>query len=116
MATGAALAFAPIITSSSCSTTSTGFSTCTSSQESLLANEGGWVLLVLAVPALVALGAVIARTRRATLVAAGMLSVATVLSLASVGVFLIPTVALAWAAVGASQRAGTQQPDRAAPR
>jgi len=68
--------------------------------------------MVLSVPALVALGAVIARTRRATVVTAGLLSAATVLSLASVGVFLIPTVALAWVAVGASRQSGTQQPRR----
>lgn len=112
LVTGAAVAFAPIISSSSCSTTSTGISTCTSSQESLLANEGGSVLLVLAAPALVALIAVVARTPRATVVTAGLLTAATLVGLASVGIFLIPTVVVAWIAVSASRRSGTQEPHR----
>jgi hypothetical protein len=111
-ATGAALAFAPIISTSSCSTTSTGVSTCTSSQESLIANEGGSVLLVLAIPALVALIAVVARTPRATVVTAGLLTAAALVSLASIGIFLIPAVVVAWTAVSASRLTGTQEPHR----
>lgn len=88
-------------------------SSCTSSQESLLANEGTAVLLVLAVPALLALVPVVARTQRSTLVAAAGLTLATLFGLASIGIFFIPTVVLAWLAVGASGEAdGSMQSHR----
>jgi hypothetical protein len=101
-ATGTVLAFAPVVSTASCSSTSSGISSCKSSQESLVANEGAGVLLVLAVPALLALVPVVARTQRSTLVAAGALTLATLLGMASVGIFFIPTVVLAWVAVGTS--------------
>lgn len=112
-ATGAALAFAPIVSTSSCSATSTGISSCTSSQESLVANEGATVVLVLVLPALMALVPVVARTRRSTVLAAALLTVATMLGLASIGIFFIPTVVLAWVGVGASRQLEVgQQPHR----
>jgi hypothetical protein len=101
-ATGTVLAFAPVVSTTSCSSAPTGISSCTSSQESLVANEGVGALLVLAVPALLALVPMVARTQRSTLVAAGALTFATLLGMASVGMFFIPTVVLAWVAVGTS--------------
>lgn len=60
------------------------------------------MLLVLAVPALLALVSVVARTQRSTLVAAAALTFATLLGAASIGMFFLPTVVLAWVAVCAS--------------
>ena len=45
--TGAVVAFAPLMSTSSCSTTSTGASSCTSSRASLVSSEGGAVLFIL---------------------------------------------------------------------
>lgn len=113
VATGAVLAFAPIVSTSSCSATSTGVSSCTSSNESLVANEGATVLLVLLLPAVIALVPVGMRTQRSTTVVAVLLTVCALLGVASIGIFFIPTVALAWVAVGASRhREVGQQPHR----
>ena len=67
------------------------------------------MVFVLALPALIALVPVLVNTRSASFVAAGLLTVATVLGLASIGIFFIPTVALAWVAVSASRRLGSTQ-------
>ena len=96
--TGAVLAVAPVVATASCTTTSTGESACTTGRESLVTSEGTSVLLVLALPAVVALVPVLLRTRPATLAAAGVLTTAAVLAVASVGIFLVPTVVLAWVA------------------
>lgn len=113
VATGAALAFAPIVSTSSCSATSTGVSSCTSSHESIVANEGSTVLLVLLLPAMMALVPVVVRTRRSTIMGAALLTVSALLALASIGMLYIPTVALAWVAVGASRHLEVgQQPHR----
>lgn len=112
-ATGTVLAFAPVVSTASCSSTSSGISSCTSSQQSLVANQGVGVLLILAVPALLALVPVVARTQRSTLVGAGALTLAALLGMASVGMFFIPTVVLAWVAVGTSGEGdGNLQPHR----
>lgn len=69
--------------------------------------------LVLLLPALIALVPVVRRTRRSTFVAAALLTVATVLGLASIGIYFIPSVALAWVAAGTSRHFdGSQQPHR----
>ncbi len=96
--TGALLATATVVVRSSCTVTSAGQSACTASRESLLSSEGSSVVLVLAVPAVVALLPVVLRSDRATLFAAGALTLAAVLAMASVGAFLVPTVVLAWVA------------------
>ncbi|MGI8794769.1 MAG: hypothetical protein ACR2H3_16610 [Acidimicrobiales bacterium] len=67
------------------------------------------MLVVLVLPALIALVPVVARTRRSTFVSAASLTLVTVLGLASIGIFLIPTVALTWGAVGASRRSDVSQ-------
>lgn len=92
---------------------STGAATCTSSHQSLVANEGATVLLVLLLPAVMALCPVVMRTRRSTIVVAALLTGSALLGLASIGIFFIPTVALAWVAVGASRDVDVdQQPYR----
>ena len=71
------------------------------------------MLVVLAVPALLALVPLVARTQRSTLVAAGVLTFATLLGMASVGMYFVPTVVLAWVAVVASGEVdGELQPHR----
>ena len=97
LATGALLAFAPVVSTESC-VSDPGGSVCTSGSRSLLAGEGGGVLAVLCVPALVAAAAVIAPSRRVTRCTAIALTAATLLGIASVGLFFLPTVTLAWAA------------------
>ena len=71
------------------------------------------MLLILAVPALIALLSVVGGSERSTTVAAVTLMVVTVLALMSVGIFFVPTVILAWVAVAASKRSDSaQQPHR----
>ena len=115
--TGAAVAFAPLVSTSSCSSTSTGVSSCTSSHTSLVSTEGRAVLFILAIPALIALLSVIVGSARSTFIAAASLTVVTLLGLMSVGIFFVPTVVLAWVATTASKRAtDSQQPHRSAAR
>ncbi len=110
--TAAAVAFAPLVSTSSCSTTSAGGGSCTSSQASLVSTEGRAVLLILAVPALIALLSVVGASGRSTTVAAATLTAITVLALMSVGIFFVPSVVVAWVAVAASKRSASQQPHR----
>ena len=113
--TGAAVAFAPLMSTSSCFTTSVGDSVCTSSQASLVSSEGWAVLFILAVPALIAVLPVAVSSDRSTFVAAATLTAVTVLALMSVGVFFVPTVVLAWVAVSVSRRShDSQHPYRTA--
>lgn len=71
------------------------------------------MVVVLLLPAVFALVPVVANNPRWTFVTAALLTVATVLCMASIGMFLIPTVALAWVAVGASRQFDSiQQPRR----
>lgn len=102
--TGAALAVAPLRTTSSCATTSDGGMTCSSTTQSLLASGGAAVLAIFAVPVLVTLVPVLWPVAQARVATAVLLSVATVLGMLSVGVFLLPTLALAWVAVAANRR------------
>lgn len=97
-ATSAIVALAPLTRSSSCEASSGAPSVCTSTTSSLLDSEGAGVLFVLAVPVIVAALPVAFGPRRLALPAAVLLSAAMVLGLASVGLFLIPTVVLAWIA------------------
>jgi len=64
LTTGAVLAFAPVIATESCVASSLGTVNCSSGHVSLLANEGAGVLVVLALPALVAVLPVIVPSRR----------------------------------------------------
>ena len=103
-ATGALLAGLPLTVTSTCTTTELGPLSCSSRHESLVTTEGSSVLVVLALPALLALVPVVLASRRATAVTAGALTVLAVLGAASIGVFLVPTVVAAWLAVGAARR------------
>lgn len=67
------------------------------------------MLVVLAVPALIALLSVVGASERSTTVAAITLTAVTVLALMSVGIFFVPTVVLAWVAVAASKRSNSAQ-------
>ncbi len=62
------------------------------------------MLIILAVPALIALLPVILASERSTIVAAATLTGVTILALMSVGIFFVPTAAFAWVAVAASKR------------
>ena len=98
LATGALLAFAPVVSTESCVADAVGGSVCTSGSTSLLDGEGAGVLAVLCVPALVAAAAMIVPSRRSSRWTAIALTGATFLAMASVGIFFVPTVALAWVA------------------
>jgi hypothetical protein len=98
LATGALLAFAPFVSNESCVADSGGSSVCTSESTSLLHGEGPGVAAVLAFPALVTAVALIAPSRRSTRWTAIALTGAGVLAIASLGLFFIPTVVLAWVA------------------
>ena len=102
--TAAVVAFAPVVATSSCGTSSVGPTRCSSSNVSLVANEGAGVLGVLAVPALIALVPLVVQSRRSAKVTAVALSAAALVAAASVGIFLLPTVVLAWIAVAATRR------------
>ena len=69
---------------------------------SLLASEGTGILVVLAVPALIALLPMIVPRRGPALATAIGLTAVSVLAIASVGIFFFPTVALAWLAATAT--------------
>ncbi len=99
--------FAPIVTTSSCQATPLAPMRCTSSTTSLVSHEGLGVLGVLAVPVVVALLPVLFRSPRWTTVTAALLTPAALVVAASVGIFLLPTVALAWVAVASSHRAAS---------
>jgi hypothetical protein len=102
--TGVGVALAPTVSTYSCYTSEAETARCWSSSVSLFSNEGVGVLGVLAVPALVALVPLVLRSRRAAMVTAAMLTVAALVASASVGIFFIPTVVLAWVAVVATPR------------
>lgn len=65
--TSVALAFAPLIATTSCGASSVGPAACSSSRSSLVDNEGSAVLGVLAVPVVVAAMPVIIAWRRMAL-------------------------------------------------
>ena len=96
--TAVVLALAPTVSTSSCTTSSTGAMTCASGGSSLLATEGAGVLVVLAVPVIVAAVPLIVPWRRSATAAAGALTLAMLAGMASIGFLLLPTVALAWVA------------------
>ena len=115
--TGVVVAFTPLMSTSSCSTTSAGASSCTSSNASLVSTEGGAVLFILAVPALIALFPLVVPSERSTFIAAAALTAMTLLGLLSVGLFFIPTAALGWIAARASKPSSdSQQPHRSVAR
>jgi hypothetical protein len=90
------LALVPFTSGTACTLSDTAPAVCTTDHRSLLDSEGSSVLLVLALPVLLAAAAVAARTRRARMVLAGLLTALAVLGAASIGLFLLPVVALAW--------------------
>lgn len=108
-ATGAVLALAPVVRTSSCFASSSGSGSCSSSSQSLVASEGGGVLAVLAVPALLAVVPLLLPWRQATFAVAVAMTAIALLALASVGLFLVPTVAVAWIAAAASRGEASEQ-------
>jgi hypothetical protein len=104
--TGVVIAVAPIVSTSTCATSEAGTTRCSSSDVSLLSNEGIGVLGVLAVPALVALVPLVVPSRRSAKVTASVLTAVALLASMSIGIFLIPTVVLAWVAVVATRQDG----------
>jgi hypothetical protein len=104
--TAAVVAVAPVVATSTCATSSAGTTRCSSSNVSLLANEGARLLGVLAVPALVALVSLLVPSRRSATLTAVALTTAALVASASVGIYLIPTAVLAWVAVVATRRNG----------
>ncbi len=96
--TSVALAFAPLITTTSCEASSVGRPACSSSRSSLVASEGAGVLAVLAVPVLVAALPVVSTSRRIAVASAIALTALMLVGAASFGVFLVPPVICAWVA------------------
>jgi hypothetical protein len=101
--TAAVLALAPITSTESCEASSQGTSECTSSHDSLLTQEGAGILVVLAVPAIIAAVPVVMHRRRTRMTAAIVLTAAAVTGIMTVGIFLLPTVLLAWRAATVDQ-------------
>ena len=102
LVTGVVLSFLPISSTASCEAVAGGTETCTTGSESLLQSEGLSVLAVLAVPVFVAAVAVVFPRRGVPVTSAVLLTVLTLLGAASLGLFYLPTTALAWFAVAAS--------------
>lgn len=107
LVTGAVLAFAPVMATSSCEATAGGPMRCSSGQTSLLDHEGAGILGVLAIPAVVAAVPVLFPSRRSRLGAALALTAAALVGMASIGLFLLPAVVLMWVAV-ADRHGGTR--------
>ena len=102
LVTGVVLSFLPISSTGSCEAVAGGTETCTTGSESLLQSEGLSVLAVLAVPVFVAAVAVVFPRRGVAVTSAVLLTVLTLLGAASLGLFYLPTAAVAWVAVAAS--------------
>ena len=102
LVTGVVLSFLPISSTASCEAVAGGTETCTTGSESLLQSEGLSVLAVLAVPVFVAAVAVVFPRRGVPVTSAVLLTVLTLLGAASLGLFYLPTTALAWFAVAVS--------------
>ena len=101
--TAACLAFLPANSTSSCVASSVGAPHCTASRTSLLTSEGPSVLVVLSVPAALLLLAAVVRRRWAATAVAVLLSAGVLLGAASIGLFFVPTLVLAWVAAASSQ-------------
>ena len=98
MATVGLIALAPLSTSSSCVWSGpAGTMTCETDRQNLLAEQPGPVVLVAGVVGTLTALAVLAPWVWAKIVVAVLLTVAMVLGAASVGIFLLPLVAAAWA-------------------
>ncbi|MCP5027006.1 MAG: hypothetical protein GY929_12050 [Actinomycetia bacterium] len=109
--TGLLLAFAPLASTSVCEATPSGAEVCSSSRKSLAQDEGVGVAAVLFVPGLVTLVPVLRPSARSRVGAAVLLTVAAVVALASVGILLVPTLAVAWLAVAAERSVGLAPAD-----
>jgi hypothetical protein len=96
------LALAPVVATSSCVTSSLGGAVqCSSRHTTLVDSEGAGVLAVLAVPPLVGLIPLLVPSRRVAVAVAVALTVGAVAGIASITLFFVPTVVLAWLAVAA---------------
>jgi hypothetical protein len=108
--TGVAVAFGPMVATSGCSALSTGTVRCASGTTSLFADQGAGILGIVAIPVVVTLVPLLLPSRWTVTGAAVLLSVAAFIGSASVGIFLIPTVILAWLAVRATNHEGRAAP------
>ena len=99
---GIALALMPFGESTSVTTSSSGAMVETTTRDSLLQTEGTGVLVILAVPALLALASLLVRQRPIRLALGGMLCFACVLGALSVGVFFLPAAVMLVAAAVAT--------------
>lgn len=99
---GGLLAVLPLGETSTTTTSGSGTGSTTTSSESLLASEGAGVLLVLAVPALLALIAVVVPRRDVRMGLGGLATVACVVAVLSVGAFFLPAAGLLLAAAAST--------------
>lgn len=103
LATSAAVAVGPIVSTETCSTDGFGRTTCAGGSEALVANEGASVLVVLAVPVLVALVGAVRPTPRTAATVAALLLAGCLLAGFSIGLFYVPTALVALAAAAAAR-------------
>jgi len=103
VATAGVVAVLPVWTTTSCSTSPAGPMSCSSSSTSLLRAEGASVLFVLAVPVLLTLVPLAFPSAGSRTAIAAVLTLGMLVSLPSVGLFLLPTIGLAWLAVVANR-------------
>ena len=104
VATGVILAFGPTGGSETCTASDGGESLCRSVSRSLVEENGTDVLLVLSVPAALAVVGVARPTERALLCVAAAVSIAVVPALLTVGIFYLPSALSAWVAYGVLAR------------
>jgi hypothetical protein len=102
---GLAFAVLPSGTSSSTTTTSSGTVIETTTDESLLEREGAGILIVLAIPALLALTAVVVKRRSVRLGVGFVFLAACLLGAMSVGLFFLPGAVLVLYAASTSPAA-----------
>jgi hypothetical protein len=101
--TAGILAVIPSYEGESCTTSDLGV-TCTETSATLIEHEGASVMLVLLVPAALALLGVLVPRRGVLMTIAALLTVLTVLGAASIGMFFLPTLLSAWIVAGRATR------------
>lgn len=107
IAAGLALALLPTSTSTSSTTSSSDIGAIvTTTHDTLLENEGASVLVVLGIPALLALVAVVGQRRPVRMAMAGLLLIGCFLGAMSIGVFFLPAAALLLYAASTTPRSG----------
>lgn len=104
VATAVAIAFAPLVSGTRCEAVVEGPMRCASERSSLIEKEGAGILGLLSVPVLLALLPVVVPSAPAATVPAVGLTVLAVVGAMSVGIFLVPSVVVAWMAFAAIRR------------